>query len=354
MDFTKEGENIIRFKNLNKDVKYIDCPHVYTDLTTKHILVMQRMKGIQIDQTEKLKELGYDMNEIGLKLSKNYCKQVVDDAFFHADPHPGNIWINNGKIVWLDFGMMGTISKRDKEYFGKAMLAAAQGDVYTLKDIILSLGVVKGDINHSRLYADVDTLLMKYGDMDLGNVNLGILLEELLETAKKHSISMPGGITMLARGNITIEGVLSDCAPEVNIMQITADHVASKMYEDFDIKKQFFSAVRGTQSVVNSSFKIPAQLSDLLKMSLKGHSKLNLELVGSEEPISKIDSMVNRIIVCIIAAGLLVSSGNFLSIESGNEAFGFPVIGIIVFFVAIILAGGLLVYMMYKGRKKKK
>lgn len=75
---------------------------------------MEYIEGIPIDQIQTLEAMGYDMTEIGEKLADNYCKQIFDDAFFHADPHPGNIWIRDGKIVWLDFGMMGRLTARDK------------------------------------------------------------------------------------------------------------------------------------------------------------------------------------------------------------------------------------------------
>ncbi len=82
---------------------------------------------------DKLKELGYDMNEIGQKLAENFVKQILDDAFFHADPHPGNIWIMDGKIAWLDFGMMGNVTGRDKELFRSAVTAIVNNDIYQLK-----------------------------------------------------------------------------------------------------------------------------------------------------------------------------------------------------------------------------
>ena len=103
MDFLLEAKHMDRFAELNSGISYITYPKVYHDLTTKHVLVMERIHGIPVDKVDKLKELGYDMNEIGQKLAENFVKQILDDAFFHADPHPGNIWIMDGKIAWLDF-----------------------------------------------------------------------------------------------------------------------------------------------------------------------------------------------------------------------------------------------------------
>ena len=104
---------------------------------------------------------GYDVEEIGIKLAQNYVKQILDDAFFHADPHPGNIRVRGGKIVWLDLGMMGRLSPRDQALFRRAVKAIVASDVYELKTILLTIGNHNGRINHARLYTDIDDMLTK-------------------------------------------------------------------------------------------------------------------------------------------------------------------------------------------------
>ena len=154
MNFLKEAGNLLEFEDLNHEIAYIAAPKLEKKLSTGKILVMEYIEGIPIDQIQTLEAMGYDMTEIGEKLADNYCKQIFDDAFFHADPHPGNIWIRDGKIVWLDFGMMGRLTARDKSLFRQAIAALANRDVYELKNVILTLGVVKGKVNHTRLYTD--------------------------------------------------------------------------------------------------------------------------------------------------------------------------------------------------------
>ena len=114
MDFLKEASNMEEFSRCNKDVAFVRAPNLYRKYTTVNVLVMEFIDGFAINDTEKLLANGYDLNEVGSKFADNFFRQVMDDGFFHADPHPGNVRILGGKIVWIDMGMMGRLSKRDK------------------------------------------------------------------------------------------------------------------------------------------------------------------------------------------------------------------------------------------------
>ncbi|MCR5560019.1 MAG: AarF/ABC1/UbiB kinase family protein, partial [Schwartzia sp.] len=128
MDFLMEAGHLEEFRQMNSSEKNVECPKVYHNLTTARILVMEYIDGIRIDDMEKLREKGFDMDQLGRRLGENYVKQMVEDGYFHADPHPGNIWIRNGKIVWLDLGMMGRLSTQDRAALRKAVFALANQD----------------------------------------------------------------------------------------------------------------------------------------------------------------------------------------------------------------------------------
>lgn len=110
------------------------------NLTTTHVLVMEDIDGIPISDLNKLEQQGYDLKEIAEKLAENYVKQLLDDGFFHGDPHPGNIFIRDGKIVWIDLGMVGQLTSRDKQLFTRAIIAIKNHDIYDLKSVVLAYG----------------------------------------------------------------------------------------------------------------------------------------------------------------------------------------------------------------------
>lgn len=150
-------------------------------------------------KNEVLEKGGYDLEEIGTKLIDHYIKQVMDDGFFHADPHPGNVHISDGKIVWIDMGMMGRLSDRDRELISDAIQGIAINDIGMIQDAVLALGEFRGKPDQSKLYEDISSLMIKYGKLDMGNIDVAEAMQDLMEVMKTNRISMPHGLTMLAR-----------------------------------------------------------------------------------------------------------------------------------------------------------
>ena len=337
LDFLQEASHLKEFAKLNGNDANVSCPSVEPDLMTSKVLVMEYIDGIPIDSVDKLTALGCDMNKIGSSLAENYIKQILEDGFFHADPHPGNIWIRNGKIVWLDLGMMGNLSKYDRDILKNMVKAIVGNDVLELKNSLLTMGEATERINHARLYTDIDDMLTKYGTMDLGNINLGKLLGEMISLAREHHISMPSGIGMLGRGLVTFEGVLSACCPDVNFVQVVSKHLYKNILADFDIVKELEHTGKSAYGLFRKSLDIPAQLSDILKMTVKGQTKLNLELTGADEPLKDIRRMMDKLVISIISASLIVGSSLICTTDMEPKIAGIPLIGFLGFFGAAIL-----------------
>lgn len=232
IDFEKEAANLDLFYANQKEIAYTTCPVVYHELTTPRLLVMDYIDGIQIDHIEELKSLGYDMTEIGEKTAENYCKQILEDGFFHADPHPGNLWISKGQIAWLDLGMAGHLSSNTKLLLRKAITALLENDIYSLKNVLLAFAEPQERVNHARLYTDIDDIVSKYVSMDFGTMRLGDLIERLLQLVKDHRLAITPDVTLLARSMITIEGTLSACAPDVNLLRILSVHMSNLLIHE--------------------------------------------------------------------------------------------------------------------------
>ncbi len=198
MNFLTEASNMEEFARRNADVVYVRTPKLYQEYTTMHVLVMEYIEGPAIDDKEKLLAGGYDLEEIGIKLIDNYIKQVMEDGFFHADPHPGNVKIQDGKIVWIDMGMMGRLTERDKELIGKAIRGIAENDIGMIQEAVMALGEFKEKPDQSVLYEDISELMSKYGSLDMGEIDVGRSDVDLLEVMKENKIRMPHGLTMLA------------------------------------------------------------------------------------------------------------------------------------------------------------
>ena len=344
MDFIREADNLVRFYEHQKDIAYVTCPQVLTEFTTPRLLTMTYIDGIQIDHIDALRKAGYDMTEIGEKAAENYCKQILEDGFFHADPHPGNLWIAGGKIAWLDLGMPGHLSEHYKQLLRKAITALLMHDIYTLKNVLLTLGEPKDRINHARLYTDVDDIVSRYMTLDFGEMRLGDLIEKLLDLVKKHKIAISPDITLLGRSMITMEGTLAACSPEVNMLSILSMHMSSMIYDHFNWKKELIHRGRTAYASLDKSMEIPSQLSDLLNITKNGQTKLNMELTDANDFMKTFRQSVGYLVLGIVSSALFLGAVLLCMTELRPLIFGIPWIS----FIGFVLSGLIIVYLLYR------
>ncbi|MDD3243009.1 MAG: AarF/UbiB family protein [Eubacteriales bacterium] len=352
LDFLQEASHLQKFSELHTQIVYTGCPKAEMELCTPRLLVMEYVDGIPIDDVPRLTALGYNMKEIGEKVAESYSKQIMDDAFFHADPHPGNLFVRDGQIIWMDMGMMGTISGRDRNQLKKAVQAVIDHDVSAVKEVVLSMGVQHSPVNHSRLYNDIDLLLDRYADTDLAQINLGTLMSEAMDVARAHDISMPRGVTMLMRGLLTIEGVILLCAPDLSFMTIAASHLAGDLWGKFDVKKEGQRLAKYALHTTRHMAELPGMMSELTGMLIKGQSKVNLEVVGSEEPLRKLGDIVNNAVLALIDAALVMGSSILCTTAMKPQVLGIPVLGFLGFVAAAVL-GGYLVVDIFRRRARR-
>ena len=351
IDFLQEAANLSLFYENQKDIVYVTCPRVFHEFTTPRLLVMEYIDGIQIDETERLKELGYDMTEIGQKAAENYCKQILEDGFFHADPHPGNLWVAGGQIAWLDLGMTGRLTEHNKQLLKKAITAILEHDIYSLKNVLLAFGEPQERVNNARLYTDIDDILSKYMSMDFGTMKLGELIERMLSLVKDHRLAITPDITLLGRSMVTMEGTLAACAPDVNILQILSMHMSSLLLKELDIKKLLRHKGRQLYTSMDKSMEIPAQISDLLNITKNGQAQLKLQLSDSEEIRADIHKTADRFVLSILAAALFIGSGMIIHVRTIPQWFGIPWISFLGYTVSGVIIVGLIIRILLARRK---
>lgn len=351
-NFLLEAEHLQTFTDLNRDVVYVTCPQLVQSLVTPKVLVMELVEGIPIDHLDNLQEAGYDIDEIGTKLAENYVKQVLDDGFFHADPHPGNLIIRDEQIVWLDLGMIGRLSRRDQKLFKEIAFAIVRKDIYELKKLVLTLGKAPEHLDHAMLHTDIDLLLTKYENIDLGNMGFDGLLKEMLDFTEKHGIVIPASITIMGRSLMNLEGVLSACCPGTKFMSILNRYLIGDIPKAFDLQKELSHLRISLYSFLSKSLDLPTQISNILKMTLKGQVKINLALNEAEEPLHKVERMADKLVLAIIIAALLLSSSLLCTTNMEPQAWGVPLAGLLGYVLATALAIWLCVSLYCKRSRK--
>ncbi|MCC2254804.1 AarF/ABC1/UbiB kinase family protein [Ruminococcus sp. CLA-AA-H200] len=337
MNFLTEASNMEEFARRNRDVNFVGTPVLYQEFTTVHVLVMEYIDGCGIDDKEALLAGGYDLNEIGSKLVDNYIKQVMDDGFFHADPHSGNVKIREGKIIWIDMGMMGRLTEHDREMIGKAVQGVALKDVGLIQQAVLAIGEFKERPDQRKLYEDIESLLLKYGDVEMGSINVAEVMNDLMDVMKNNKIKMPHGLTMLARGLTHMEGVLADIAPEINMVQIATAHMSGEFFQRLDLKKELKSSGRSAIKSLRKALDIPSLITDIMSTYLKGQSKVNLELQASDELAKLLRRLVRNIVMGLWVMALLISSSIICTTDMTPKILGIPAIGAFGYMMAFVI-----------------
>lgn len=350
MNFLTEAANMEEFARKNEGIAYVGFPILYQEYTTIHVLVMEYIDGFNIDDKETLLANGYDLKEVGSRLADHYMKQVMEDGFFHADPHPGNLRVRDGKIIWIDMGMMGRLTERDREYIALAVRGVAVNDVGLIQEAVMALGEFKKNPDPSRLYEDISSLLTKYGTVDMGQIDVAEVMMDLMEVMKENGIIMPHGLTMLARGLTHMEGVLADIAPEINMVEIAAGRIKENIIRNFDWKKELKSGGKTLYRAVQRALDIPVLVSDAVQGYLKGQTKVNLDLHASPELARLLRRMVQNIVMGLWVMALLISSSIICTTDMKPKIWGIPALGAF----GYVIAFGIVMYVFLKHLFSKK
>ena len=337
MNFLTEASNMEEFARRNEEVAYVRTPKLYQEYTTMHVLVMEYIEGPAIDDKEKLLADGYDLEEIGVKLIDNYIKQVMEDGFFHADPHPGNVKVQDGKIVWIDMGMMGRLTERDKELIGQAIRGIAENDIGMIQEAVMALGEFKEKPDQSVLYEDISELMSKYGSLDMGEIDVAEVMMDLMEVMKENKIRMPHGLTMLARGLTNMEGVLADIAPQINMIEIASRHITEMMWKDLDWKKELKHAGKNLYRSMHKAVEVPGLAADALHGLMKGQTRVNLDLHVSNDLAHLLRRLVRNVVMGLWVMALLISSSIICTTDMKPKIWGIPAIGVIGYLFAFAI-----------------
>ncbi len=337
MNFLMEASNMEEFADKNSDIVFVEVPHLYREYTTAKVLVMEYVEGFAIDDKEDLLANGYDLGEIGTKFADNFIKQVIEDGFFHADPHPGNVMIRDGKIVWIDMGMMGRLTNRDREFISNAVEGVALNDIGKIQDSVLAIGEFRGKPDQSQLYSDLQALMSQYGTVDFGSIDISVLTKDLMETMKNNQIVMPHGLTLLARGMTHVEGILSNISPDINMVQIASARLKRQLLQEENLKKELKSAFKSTLRSLRRAVDIPSLAADILQGHMKGQTKVNLDLHVSDDLAQLLRRLIRNIVMGLWVMALLISSSIICTTDMKPKILGIPALGAFGYLIAFII-----------------
>jgi ubiquinone biosynthesis protein len=309
IDFKNEAANMLRFAHNFKGDKTIYVPKVFMEHSSNKLLVEEFIDGLKVDDIEGLKKAGDDPVEIAHRGSKLMFKQIFTNGFFHADPHSGNIFIKeNNVIVFIDFGMMGTLRPYHMDFLGKYVLGYIQRDATRLTEALLLLSGKRHYDRVDELEFEISDMLKHYQYLSMKEMNFGDVMNKSIDIIVDFGLSIPPTIYLLLKALITIQGVAEKLNPKIDIakeMEPFAKDLLKSQFNPARFSKQIFSTVGDYVDLIRD---LPKEISEIIYKTKEGKLKMQIEFQGLDMLLQKLDHISKRISISIVLSALIVGA----------------------------------------------
>src|SRR3990172_8986183 len=351
--FTIEAKNVSCFRAKFKNSTHTYIPRVYEHILTDRVFVMERIEGVRIDRIDQIDAMGLDRTRLAQIIADTYFKQIFEDGFFHADPHPGNIFaLKDGRIGLIDFGMVGSLSADLMESIADTMLAFVRQDFDGLVDQYEKLGLATGEVDYERFRrafrADLMDLLSPLYSLTIGEIDFAELMENMSLLAIKHGLKVPRELILVDKTLLFLEHLTRKLDPEFKIMDVAKPYALQLIKRKYDPGRLSEKARRSADDVVEFLISTPKQMRTFLRQMIRGDVTFNIKNIGIDKVIRDIDKSANRLAFSIVLSAIILSSSILIFTEIEVKILPFPLFGLAGYTLAFIL-GILLLYSILKS-----
>ena len=351
MNFSREGHTMDRFAQNFADSETVYIPKVYWDYSSELVLTLEYVPGIKISQIEELRAKGYDLQKIARRGADAFLKQVLEHGLFHADPHPGNIFILPDQVIcMLDYGMVGRLGQDLKDQLLDLLQALLERDVDRIINQLLYSGELTDTADLKNLRRDLNDFIEDYYDLVLQEIKIGRLFAEFIDILTHHRIHFPPDYMLLAKALVVMEGVGRQLDPDFNMISHMRPYVSKLLLERFSPTNITTQAGRVIQAYASLVKNLPHDIKEFLNRLNRNQFKIDLEHRGLEKLVTDLDRSSNRVSFSLVIGSLIVGSSLVMQIDKGPMVFGFPLLGLLGYSIAGVLGLWLAVGILRSGR----
>ena len=398
LDLTNEANHLDRFWNYNNEREKVESPKCYRELTCEAVLTESFVTGTEVSNTEFLSTLSEDERErLAALIADNFASQILTDGFYHADPHSGNVLIKdvdsktadvnedvlttektsddkNGDeaaednkiplpehgIEWIDFGMMGTLSSKQRQVLIDMITNVVMHDAYGLKRTVMQVAKPKGEIDHGAMLEMCEEMCGQFTGADFGDFDLGDLMGSIIDGLKEENFEIDPFLTNLARGIIAVEGTIKTLSTKVNILNFFTDKVSGSVL-DFNINLEHPEEMN--PDIALKLFQLANGLTDAstktaesIDMLEKGQIRVRTDFSFEEKALASINRLTGYLIRALVIIALLIGSSLLCTATPITDEHVSVAVTIVCRVVGIIgyLLSLFLIYRLYRNMKKGK
>jgi ubiquinone biosynthesis protein len=336
LNFGLERRNLEELAKNFADNKSVHFPIVFPDLCSRRVLTMEMLQGISAENIEGLRQAKVDLDELARRGANMYLEMIFRDGFYHADPHPGNLMVLPGGVIGiLDCGMVGRIDDRLREEIEGLLVAVAQKDSREVTEVVKRLGSVPPNLDHDALQADVSAFVDEYGSQSLREFDLSGALNRMFEIIHQYQIILPPPCSMLLKTLVVLEGTSRGLNPSFSLAELIEPYEARVTRRLFQPARWLAKIKRAYRDWDRLLEDLPRDLAEILREIRSGSLT-----VRQEHP--RLEATINRLVMSILTAGLLVASAELWSRDAPPIVLGVSLPGVIGYFIALALGFRLL------------
>jgi len=351
LNFHKEANTIERFSRFFSKKDYIHIPKIYKQYSTNRVLVMEYIEGIKISDIEALDSSGVDRKKVAQNATEIFLREIFEFGFFHADPHPGNIFIlRDNTVAPIDFGITGYVDDEGVQIIGNILLGLMERDVDKIIRYLKRYNFITDETDERRLKIDLIDLMDSTWNVTLSQIDVSRSIREIFTLTRRYRIQFPGEYFLIFKTLLEVDGVTRRLQPEYNIAESIKPYMRRWFMDQYSPKRYIKDLVVLLDDLNYFLRYLPTEMGSIIKRFRYGKWKLPLVHENLEKAVSDIDRTGNRLSFSVIIAALLLSSAIIVQAKVGPFIKGYPVLGLAGFFIAAVMGIWLLFAIIRSGK----
>jgi ubiquinone biosynthesis protein len=351
LDFVSEASYTAKFKENIEKSSNIIVPEIIWDYVSRDVLVMERIYGTPLSTINREDIAPAQRKQFATSLGEAFMRQFFVTGLFHADPHPGNIFVtDSGKIALLDFGQAGHLSGELRQHLALSVAALSYGEFDTIADIYSEIGALGENTDMRDFKVSIISLIDRYYGVPVNRIDFGQVFEELLNLTREHGIILPREMVSLCKSFVTVIGVAQELDKNFRMDSVASPFVSEMLRKEFNPKKLFKGSAFTTYKAFAMLRKTPRDLHELLQKAKEGRLRVIFHHEALENLTSRIGQATNRISLAMVIGAIIIGSSMVMtSTNMGTKALPVTgetplsyILGVIGFGLAMILGLGLI------------
>ncbi|HZV33400.1 MAG TPA: AarF/UbiB family protein [Verrucomicrobiae bacterium] len=355
MDYTREANNLIQLSESMKEFPRIHVPLPVPDYSTRNVLTMDYVRGTKITKLSPLVRIELDGDALVEELFHAYLKQVLVDGFFHADPHPGNVFLtDDGRVALLDLGMVGRVTPTMQQHLLRLLLAVSEGNGEEAAKTVLRASETTDEFDEPEFCKKAALLVSEQNNKTLGQQDVGLAVLDLARTAADCGVRVPTELTLLGKTLLQLDLIGKTLAPEFNPNAAIRRHVASiathRVFKDASPARIFGSFLEMKDFVSG----LPGRVNKILDAAANAELEVNVRTPDVHHFLTGFEKVANRITTGVILAAIIIGAALLMQVNTSFRVFGYPGLAMLCFIFAIIAAVWLVLDILITDWKDKR